>query len=91
MGWGRTFLLGDIGNRLDIGDVERDVDSMRRTLRSQHNRDAQQDARIATLERQNEELSLYLASLVRVLVARNVLAREDVASFVRAIDGEESS
>ena len=22
MGWGRTLLLGDVGNRLDIGDVE---------------------------------------------------------------------
>ena len=25
MGWGRTLLLGDIGNRLDIEDTERDI------------------------------------------------------------------
>jgi hypothetical protein len=25
MGWGRTLLLGDIGNRLDIEDTEQDI------------------------------------------------------------------
>lgn len=32
MGWARTLLLGDIGNRLDIADSERDIQSIRRRL-----------------------------------------------------------
>ena len=30
MGWGRTFLLGNIGNRLDIEDTERDIAGLKR-------------------------------------------------------------
>ena len=30
MGWGRTLFLGDIGNRLDIEDTERDIGSLKR-------------------------------------------------------------
>ena len=35
MGWGRTLFLGDIGNRLDIGDCENEVARLRRNLDSQ--------------------------------------------------------
>jgi len=34
MGWGRTLLLGDIGNRLDIDDVEREIADLRRQMAS---------------------------------------------------------
>ena len=34
MGWARTLLLGDIGNRVDIADAERDVADVRRRHRS---------------------------------------------------------
>ena len=34
MGWGRTLFLGDIGNRLDIEDTERDIHGLRRQLTS---------------------------------------------------------
>ena len=34
MGWARTLLMGDVGNRLDIRDTERDIDHIRRELRS---------------------------------------------------------
>lgn len=37
MGWGRALLLGDIGNRLEIGDLERDVAEMKRQLRRESN------------------------------------------------------
>ena len=32
MGWARTLLLGDIGNRLDIGDAERDIEQLRKRV-----------------------------------------------------------
>ena len=32
MGWGRTLLLGDIGNRLDIQDAELDIEFIRKRL-----------------------------------------------------------
>ena len=29
MGWGRTLVLGDIGDRLDIADTEREISNLR--------------------------------------------------------------
>ena len=34
MGWARTLQLGDIGNRMDIADAERDVADVRPQLRA---------------------------------------------------------
>ncbi len=39
MGWGRTLLLGDVGNRLDIGDCEREISSLRTKLRQKSKND----------------------------------------------------
>ena len=49
MGWGRTLLLGDIGNRLDIADTERDIASLRTRLRSKAQTDQTQDKRLGEL------------------------------------------
>ena len=88
MGWGRTLLLGDIGNRLDIGDTECDIKAMRRRLKRKRSHDLAQDQRLDALEAENEELKLYLASLLRLLVARRVLAEEELAAFVALIDAD---
>jgi hypothetical protein len=32
MGWGRTLLLGDIGNRLDIEDTEKDIELLKKDI-----------------------------------------------------------
>lgn len=88
MGWGRTLLLGDIGNRLDIADTERDIQSLRIRLSNQTGIDRNQNERLESLESENEELKLYLASLIRLLVSRGTIAREEVQSFVRLIDAE---
>ncbi len=62
MGWARTLLLGDIGNRMDIADAERDVADVRRQLRAGQHRDASQDEIIRRLQMENEQLEL-VASL----------------------------
>ncbi len=86
MGWGRTLLLGDIGNRLDIADTERDVDTLKHELGRKRELDQSQDQAIRVLQKENEELKLYLASLLRLLVSKNVVTREELASFVELID-----
>jgi hypothetical protein len=39
MGWGRTLLLGDIGNRLDIEDTERDIERLKREIAGAFHKD----------------------------------------------------
>lgn len=89
MGWGRTLLLGEIGNRLDIADTERDVERLRRRVRSKAHRDEAQDARLAALEGENEQLKLYLASLIRLLVGKGLLSQDELATFVEIIDADD--
>ncbi len=89
MGWGRTLLLGDIGNRLDIADTEQDIQSLRRRLGSKARKDQAQDERLDALEQENDQLALYLASLLRLLVGKGVLSRDELTAFVDVIDPAE--
>ena len=89
MGWGRTLLLGDIGNRLDIADTEQDIASLRRRLQSKARTDQAQDKRLGELERENDQLKLYLASLIRLLVSKGTLSHDELTAFVDFIDTDE--
>lgn len=86
MGWGRTFFLGDIGNRLDIADTERAIAELRRTLGSKSRVDQSQDERLIALEHENDQMKLYLASLIRLLVGKGVLSQDELTAFVSIID-----
>lgn len=87
MGWARTFLLGDVGNRLDIADTERSITTLRRRLRAASRIDRAQDERLAALERENEELKVCLATLVNALSARGFVSDTDVAAIVAVVEG----
>ncbi len=89
MGWGRTLLMGDIGNRLDIADTERDIEGLRRRLQSKDGTDLAQNKRLAELERENDQLKLYLASLIRLLVSKGTLSQDELAALVDGIDTDD--
>ncbi|MFK7787923.1 MAG: hypothetical protein AB8C95_00335 [Phycisphaeraceae bacterium] len=86
MGWARTLLLGDIGNRLDIADTERDIEHVRRELRAGRQIDQSQDQIIAALREENEELEIWVASLIKLLEQKGVLSPDDVAKLVGKLD-----
>jgi hypothetical protein len=86
MGWARTLLLGDIGNRLDIGDAEEDIAALRRTLKKKANTDRSQDARLEALEQENDMLKLCVATLGRLLVGKGILTIQDLSGFAELID-----
>lgn len=95
MGWGRTLFLGDIGNRLDIEDCENDIrrlkQNLQQTLNVKHSIDRSQDRDITELQKENDELKLYLAALIRLLIARNVITVEEITKLVQAVDVEDGS
>ena len=86
MGWGRMFLLGNVGQQLDIGDLERVVRDMQDEVASTQRSDVDQDKSIALLRRENRELKLCLATVVRLLVSKGVLKPEEVETIVNAIE-----
>jgi hypothetical protein len=89
MGWGRTLLLGDIGNRLDIGDTERDIASLKREIAGGFNKDMSQDEMIRKLVAENTQLKLYFVSLVRLLTRKGSITRDELQGVVAAVDAED--
>jgi hypothetical protein len=90
MGWGRMLLLGNVGQQLDIGDVEKAVAEMHNAFLENQRTDLDQQKSIGALRRENRDLKLYLATVVRLLVAKGVLKPEEVETLVRAIEPERS-
>lgn len=89
MGWGRTLFLGDIGNRLDIEDTERDIDSLRREMRGSFHKDLSQDQKIEKLIAENAEMKLYLASLIRLLSRKGTISPSELSAIVEQVDAED--
>jgi hypothetical protein len=86
MGWGRMMLLGNVGQQLDIGDLEGAVEQMRGDMAQKVQVDREQGFDIEQLKRENHDLKLYLATLIRLLVSKGVLKQEEVDATVAAIE-----
>ena len=88
MGWGRMLLLGNVGQQLDIGDLTGEIAGMQSAFLENQQVDLQQAQSLALLRQENQELKLYLATLMRLLVSKGVLKPEEVETTVRAIETE---
>ena len=89
MGWMRTLLLGDIGNRLDIGDTERDIHHLGRSLRRHARVDERQDMSIDRLTRENAELRTVVGGLARILVEKGVVTEEELTFLVDGLEADD--
>lgn len=90
MSWVRMLLLGNIGQQLDIDDVEDDVVRLRAQLSSQHTTDRSQDEALLTLRREMTDLKLVVGELTRLLVAGGTLPAEAIERLVRGVDARPS-
>ena len=86
MGWGRLLLMGNVGQQLDIGDLEGSINEMQSAVLENQNVDLSQARSIADLQRENREVKVYLATLIRLLVSKGVLKTEEVEATVNAIE-----
>jgi cell division septum initiation protein DivIVA len=89
MGWGRFFLLGNIGQQLDIQDQRAEIDDLRDELQRSRARPAGSPAEIVALQAENDELRLYLAAVVRLLISKGLVSREEMKQVVDAVDAED--
>lgn len=88
MGWWRYWLMGDLGQQFDIGDLRTDVTSLRSQLRSE-TRTAGRS--LDELRHENEELKLTLAAVVRLLIRKRVLAASEIESLIAELDAEDGT
>ncbi len=80
------LLLGDWGLRMDLDETEREASRMRGRLRRKQRRDQAQDERLDSLESENEQLRICIASLSKLLVDRGALAQSDIEHLAIQLD-----
>ena len=91
MGWGRTFLLGDVGNRLDISDCEQDIRVLKESIMEMHQEEQNIDSELSTVQRENDHLKLYIAAITRLLISKGILTTEEIEKMVDIIDAEDGA
>jgi hypothetical protein len=87
------FLMGDWGQQMDIEEQRREISSLRRQVRrnASGRASAELSRRVTELEKENDELRLYLASLVRYLGNKGVLQKDEFCALVDAVDAEDGA
>jgi chromosome segregation ATPase len=91
MGWGRTFLLGDIGNRMDIADCEKDIRVLKETLMDIHSEGQNIDSELLAVQRECDHLKLYLAAITRLLTSKGILDYDEIKKMVDIVDAEDGA
>lgn len=86
MGWGRMLLLGNLGQQMDIDDINAYLARAVKEIEKNNEVDLQQAGEIARLKRENQELKLYTLGLIRLLAAKGVLSDAEVNQLVASID-----
>jgi hypothetical protein len=89
VGWARMLLLGNLGQQLDIHDARNELDRVRRASGMGAVKDAEQDEQIQRLIDQNEQSTLCLVTLVRLLIAKGVVAPAEVQELLAVLDPPE--
>lgn len=86
MGWARTLLLGDVGNRLDIGDVETDLQFLQRRLRDNIVEDQGQAQELERLRAETDEMKLVISCLVRLLTKKGIIDEDEIRAVAHGVD-----
>jgi hypothetical protein len=89
MGWGRMFLLGDIGQQLDLSDHRESLEELKTGVSIERALREGADEMIGRLRRENHELKLYLAALVRLLLSKKVVTVSEIRTIVEVLDRED--
>ena len=87
MGWGR--FLFEASQQLDLADQRNKIENLREELRKSRALPGGPAADIASLQAENDELRLYLAAVVRLLISKGVVSREEMKQVVDAVDAED--
>ena len=76
---------------MDLADQKAEIGNLRAELsrRRSSSYDSTQD--INRLQAENDELRLYLAAIVRLLISKGIVTKGEMQQFVDVIDAEDGS
>jgi hypothetical protein len=83
------LLLGNIGQQLDLSDHRAELERLERGISVERALREGADEMIGRLRRDNNELRLYLAAIVRLLLAKDVVTLDEIRQIVDALDRED--
>jgi hypothetical protein len=86
VGLGRWLLLGDLGQQLDLTDQKNELDELRLQMRAKARSTDSVAEKLNELQRENEELRLYVAAMLRLLTAKGVASKDEIVAWVNTID-----
>jgi hypothetical protein len=84
--WTRLFLLGDIGQQLDIQGVEKDMAQIRKRQTGKADLDREQSRAIGELQHEVDELQAIVAGLARLLVAQGTLTADQLSAIAKGVE-----
>ena len=91
MGWGRYFFLGRMGQQLDILDQKEEIDRLREEMLRSRSSGSGSAEVLDRLQAENDELRLYLAAVIRILLSKRVVTQDEMKQIVDAIDAEDGT
>lgn len=91
MGWGRYFLLGDLGQQLDLNERADEIARLESRLQATRSRDSAVADELRRLTVENGQLKLYVAAIYRLLLDKRLVTTEELESVVSAIDREDGT
>jgi hypothetical protein len=80
------LLLGNFGQQLDIHEVSRELDALRSKMRADGRFDQEVSDYLSKLAGENAELKLYLAALIQLLIAKNIVVPDELKTVVEKLD-----
>jgi hypothetical protein len=84
-------LLGNIGQQLDIKDIAAELEQLKTGLGIERALGERADELLGRLKRENDELKLYLAALVRLVVSKGLVSADEIRQLVEALDREDGA
>jgi hypothetical protein len=87
MGWMRALFMGDIGQNLEIEELQQRLDEMRNEKAAAS---WTQEKQVEALREETHHLKVRLAVLIKLLVAKNLLTAQEIASMITALESEDS-
>lgn len=85
----RTLLLGDIGNRLDIEDTERDISNIRLSQSKAAQALHVKEQELALLRVELGRHKLAIEALSRFLIHKDIISATELDDFIQQVDAED--
>ncbi len=89
MGWGHWLLLDDVSRQHNLSETVGELKILQQRLNKTALGQASVTDELCRLTTENNELKLYVATIFRLLLDKQIVSLEELESLVDAIDRED--